>query len=105
MCPRGPPVRMPDRHPRRRPAVMNRREFLAASAAALAVAAEDKQPMSEPLPIIDTHQHLWDLTKFKLPWVQKGSHLDRNYVMSDYREATQGLNVVKTIYMEVDVTV
>ena len=85
--------------------MMNRREFLAASAAALAVAAEEKPPVSDPVPIVDTHQHLWDLKKFKLPWVQKGSHLDRNFVMSDYREATQGLNVVKTVYMEVDVAV
>jgi predicted TIM-barrel fold metal-dependent hydrolase len=84
-------------------AVMNRREFLAASAAVLG--ADGPQPMSEPLPIIDTHQHLWDLTKFKLPWVQKGSHLDRNFVMDDYRNATEGLNIVKTIYMEVDVAV
>src|SRR4051812_13849582 len=22
-----------------------------------------------PMPIIDTHQHLWDLAKFRLPWV------------------------------------
>ena len=22
-----------------------------------------------PLPIIDAHQHLWDLTKFKPPWL------------------------------------
>ena len=24
---------------------------------------------AEPLPIIDTHQHLWDLERFELPWV------------------------------------
>ena len=61
--------------------------------------------MPDQLPIIDTHQHLWDLTKFKLPW-HKGDEtkpLQRSFVLSDYLEATKGLNVVKTVYMEVDV--
>src|SRR5262249_8825938 len=57
----------------------------------------------EMLPIIDTHQHLWDLKKFRLPWVNEGAPLARNFLMSDYREATAGLNVVKTVYMEADV--
>ena len=54
---------------------------------------------------IDPHQHLWDMKKFKLAW-QKGEEtkpLQRSFVMSDYLEATKGLNVVKTVYMEVDV--
>ncbi len=57
------------------------------------------------LPIIDTHQHLWDLTKFTLPWHQSEdvASLRRNFVMSDYLAATRDLNVVKAIYMEVDV--
>src|SRR5947209_873443 len=83
---------------------MNRREFLAAAVAvgSHAVSAADK---AADLPIVDTHQHLWDLKKFKLPWVTEGSHLARSFVMSDYLEATKGLNVVKTVYMEVDVAV
>ena len=62
--------------------------------------------MTEQLAIIDTHQHLWDLNKFKLPWHQgeDTKPLQRSFVMSDYLEATKGLNVVKTVYMEVDVT-
>jgi predicted TIM-barrel fold metal-dependent hydrolase len=84
---------------------MNRRQFLSASAGAAclgltAAGAEEKKPM---LPIVDTHQHLWDLKQFKLPWVKAGSPLARNFVMSDYVEATKGLNVVKSVYMEVDV--
>lgn len=57
----------------------------------------------EQLPIVDTHQHLWDLKKFKLPWITPGEALDRSYLMADYRQATAGLNIVKTVYMEVDV--
>lgn len=55
------------------------------------------------LPIIDTHQHLWDLSKFTLHWTADAPPLARNYLQSDYAEATQGLNVVKAVYMEVDV--
>lgn len=82
---------------------MNRRAFLGSavagtSAAALAAAADE-----EPLPIVDTHQHLWDLRRFRLPWLEKGSSLDRNYLMRDYLKAADGLNIVKTVYMEVDV--
>src|SRR5262245_41164136 len=55
------------------------------------------------IPIIDTHQHLWDLTIFRLPWQQGNAKLARSFVMRDYLEATAGLNVVKSIYMEVDV--
>ncbi len=53
------------------------------------------------LPIVDTHQHLWDLTKFNLPWTKGNEVLGRSFVMSDYLAATKGLNVVKTVYMEV----
>ena len=56
------------------------------------------------LPIIDTHQHLWDLDRFELPWLEGAPSLNRNYVTGDYLAATAGLNVVKTVYMEVDVT-
>lgn len=55
------------------------------------------------LPIIDTHQHLWDLSKFKLPWVDGVPAINRSYLQSDYAEATAGLHVVKAVYMEVDV--
>jgi L-fuconolactonase len=85
---------------------MYRREFLRQSAAALVGAwaaggraAPDETPM---LPIVDTHQHLWDLTKLKLPWLKNAPHIAKSHLMSDYLDATRGLNVVKTIYMEVD---
>ena len=92
----------------------SRRQFLVASAAAGTLAGSlesiisaQEKPVTDPFPVIDTHQHLWDLKKFKLPW-HKGDDskpLQRSFVMSDYLEATRGLNVVKTVYMEVDVEV
>jgi L-fuconolactonase len=58
---------------------------------------------AENPPIIDTHLHLWDLTRLRLPWIARGDAFDRNYTMDDYRQAIHGLNVVKAVYMEVDV--
>lgn len=79
---------------------MNRREFLAASLAAAAVARAEEKPAM--LPIVDTHQHLWDLKKFHLPWIKPGAPLARDFTPADYATATEGLNVVKAVYMEVD---
>ena len=56
-----------------------------------------------PIPIIDTHQHLWDLKTFKLAWLEKRSSLDRSFLPDDYAKATAGLPIDKSIYMEVDV--
>src|SRR4051812_19601687 len=83
--------------------MMNRREFVASAVAAGAIAAGGVAKDEDALPIVDTHQHLWDLKKFRLPWIEKKSALDRSYLMSDYLAEAKGLNVVKTVYMEVDV--
>jgi len=84
-----------------------RRDFMKQSAIAAAATqahvllAEDQ---SNLLPIIDTHQHLWDLTKFQPPWLGGAPDvLAKSYVTADYLTATKGLNVVKAVYMEVDV--
>jgi len=54
-------------------------------------------------PIIDTHQHLWDLGRLRLPWLKEGTPLARNHLMVDYLKEVEGLGVVKSVYMEVDV--
>lgn len=82
---------------------MNRREFLAMSAAVTLAAAGSAEEKPAMLPIVDTHQHLWDLGKFRLPWVKEGAPLAKSYLPADYARATEGLNVVKAVYMEVDV--
>ena len=57
-----------------------------------------------PLPIVDTHQHLWDLDKVYPPWLKGAPDtLHRRYTTAEYLEATRGLNLVKAVYMEVDV--
>jgi predicted TIM-barrel fold metal-dependent hydrolase len=84
---------------------LSRRQALQATGAlaATALISSTTQAADEPLPIIDCHQHLWDLDKFKLPWLKPGGKIGKSFVTKDYLEAVEGLNVVKAIYMEVDV--
>ena len=103
-----------------------RRDFLSAaasiaaagSAASLMAQEKPKQkPLLQAAPkkegtvnqndlaICDTHQHLWDLTKLKLPWL-KGDEvqsINRSYLMSDYLKLLGPHKVTKTVYMEVNV--
>lgn len=53
--------------------------------------------------IVDTHQHLWNRSQFTLPWVTKGSPLDADFGIPEYKKATAGVGNIRTVYMEVDV--
>ena len=58
---------------------------------------------ADAIPIVDCHQHLWDLEKFKLPWIEPDTLLGRSYVMKDYLAAIEGTGIEHAVYMEVDV--
>ncbi len=87
-----------------------RREFLKQSigtvtlgSAAAKVARTSAAESSDTLPIVDTHQHLWDLKVIQPPWLKPGGELTRDFVTKDYLEATAGLNFERAVYMEVAV--
>ena len=85
-------------------APMNRRHLLRRTAALTAAAGLPAPPRTDgplTMPIVDTHQHLWDLSRFKLPWLAGAPKLDRSFLMDDYKRATAGLDVVRSVYMEV----
>jgi len=63
-------------------------------------ATEEKK---ETMNLIDTHQHLWNRSQFTLPWVTKGTILDNDFGIKEYKKATAGIGNIRTIYMEVDV--
>lgn len=93
---------------------LSRRDALALSASLVAAglianggsqqsqleAAEEK---GSDLPIIDCHQHLWDLTKFELAWLKPDSILNKSFLPVNYVAAAHGLGIEQTVYMEVDV--
>jgi predicted TIM-barrel fold metal-dependent hydrolase len=53
--------------------------------------------------IIDTHQHLWNLEQFPYSWTAGKPAFNRSFKLSDYYEATRGLNVTKSVHVEADV--
>ncbi|NBO82413.1 MAG: thioesterase [Betaproteobacteria bacterium] len=64
------------------------------------------------LPIVDAHHHIWDLQRNYHPWLcdepvpgfryGDSRPLRRNYLPSDYRADSAGLNIVATVYMEAE---
>lgn len=82
---------------------MERRKFIkTTSLAALAASHYLPACASNPgIPVIDTHQHLWDLGLFPLRWVKPP--INRTFLMADYLEEVAGHNLVKAVYMEVGV--
>lgn len=79
--------------------------WAAAQTPSLLAEQKDSSVTEKSIPVVDTHQHLWDLEKFNLPWLKNGGPkaLNRSFVMKDYREATADVNIAKTVYMEVNV--
>ena len=85
----------------------NRRQFTYTAlgvCGALAVQDQSLIAQTANLPIIDTHQHLWDLVQFQPPWLgDADARIAAKHDMRDYVSETTGLNLVKAVYMEVDV--
>jgi L-fuconolactonase len=79
------------------------RTLAGAAVASTAVGRSLAKEANTAMPIIDTHQHLWNLKNFSLPWQADAPDiLKHSYGLPEYREATAGLDV-RTVYMEVDV--
>jgi L-fuconolactonase len=57
---------------------------------------------STPIPIIDAHQHVWDLDRIRLPWLVPGGPMSRSMVGDDYARAAERLGIVQTVYAEVN---
>jgi predicted TIM-barrel fold metal-dependent hydrolase len=53
--------------------------------------------------IIDTHQHLWDTSAFRYAWLESLPQLNHSFLLDDYKEATKGLEVERTVFVECDV--
>ena len=53
--------------------------------------------------LIDTHQHLWDLSQFSYSWCAGIPGLNRSFLPGDYEEATGGCEISKTVFVECDV--
>lgn len=68
--------------------------------------------MTDDIPIIDAHHHFWDLSLGKHPWLCRGdrvpfrygdySNICRDFLVDDFKRATQNQNVVKSVHMEAE---
>jgi L-fuconolactonase len=56
------------------------------------------------LPIVDSHVHLWDPRRFRMPWIDGNAQLSQRYELPEYAEHTRGLPVEAMVYLQVDVT-
>jgi len=89
---------------------MQRRKFIKASALASAgsyissynILAKTMLPAEEnKIPVTDTHMHIWDLEKLHYPWLEdRMSPISKNFLVSDYQQATAGCNVQKMVFVE-----
>lgn len=89
---------------------MRRRAFIKASVLASAgssmgaydTLANTLLPAEEQqIPVTDTHMHIWDLEKLHYPWLEgRDSPISKNFLVSDYQQATEGCHVQKMVFVE-----
>ena len=85
---------------------MNRKKFLATSSVLAIASIKGSSELYashsvNKIPIVDTHQHLADLTRFGPGWTSPP--VPGQYDIKAYLEATRNVNMVKSVYMEVGV--
>ncbi|GAC1315066.1 MAG: amidohydrolase family protein [Chloroflexota bacterium] len=54
--------------------------------------------------IVDSHVHLWDPSRFRMPWLDNDTTLRRAFGLDDFDAASAGLDVDKLVYVQVDTT-
>lgn len=54
-------------------------------------------------PIVDSHVHLWDPVRYRLPWLDNVPKINTIFGMAEYEQATQGIDVEGLVYLQVEV--
>jgi L-fuconolactonase len=55
-------------------------------------------------PIIDSHVHLWDPTRFRMPWLDGNDKIGKPFGLPEFREHSAGIEVEGIVYLQVEVT-
>src|SRR5688500_3511806 len=53
-------------------------------------------------PIIDTHLHIWDLSRIRYPWLASVPMLNKSHLIADYRRACGQVEVAKMVFVQCD---
>jgi L-fuconolactonase len=57
-----------------------------------------------PGPIVDSHVHLWDPTRFRMPWLDGNERIGKPFGLAEFREHAAGIQVEGIVYLQVEVT-
>ena len=65
------------------------------------------QPSPPPSPtgrgrLTDSHVHLWDPTRFRMPWLDGEPTLNKPFGVAEFAVASAGLDVESIVYVQVD---
>ncbi|MDD5017881.1 MAG: amidohydrolase family protein [Eubacteriales bacterium] len=52
--------------------------------------------------VTDSHVHFWDPNNLKYEWLEGNPQLNRPFVVKDYLEAVQGINIEKILFVQAD---
>ena len=53
-------------------------------------------------PIVDTHVHLWHPKQLRYPWLKDVPNLNRPFLLQDYSDAHQDLNIESIVFVQCD---
>jgi len=82
---------------------------LAPAIAARTVSATDKEvaanqilaaDLSPGFSIVDAHIHLWDLSRYPVPWIAGIPVLNQSYVLQDFKTQSAGLGIGTMVYVQ-----
>jgi L-fuconolactonase len=51
-------------------------------------------------PLVDTHLHIWDLSRLSYPWLASVPMLNKNHLIGDYRRACGSVQVAKMVFLQ-----
>jgi L-fuconolactonase len=60
--------------------------------------------MAQPLSIVDSHVHLWDPARFRMPWLDDIDALRKPFDWPEFSAASAGTAVEGIVYVQVDTT-
>jgi predicted TIM-barrel fold metal-dependent hydrolase len=52
--------------------------------------------------VIDPHHHLWDLTRYRYPWLEARPD-SSNYLVEDFRADTRNQDLVKSVHLQAEI--